>query len=38
MSNSRDEGGQVPLFIGSRKTDFVVSLIVMCRWSKFIKK
>jgi pimeloyl-ACP methyl ester carboxylesterase len=38
MSNSRDEGGEVPLLIGSRKTDFVVSLIVRRRGSKFIKK
>jgi pimeloyl-ACP methyl ester carboxylesterase len=38
MSNSRDEGGEVPLLICSRKTDFVVSPIVMRRWSKFFKK
>lgn len=38
MSNSRDEGGEVPLWICSRKTDFVVSLIVMRRWYKFLKK
>jgi len=38
MSNFRDEGGEVPLLICSRKTDFVVSPIVMRRWSKFIKK
>jgi pimeloyl-ACP methyl ester carboxylesterase len=38
MSNSRDEGGEVPLLICSRKTDFFVSLIVMRRWSKFLKK
>jgi hypothetical protein len=38
MSNSRDEGGEVPLLICSRKTDFVVSPIVMRRWSKFLKK
>jgi len=38
MSNSRDEGGEVPVLICSRKTDFVVSPIVMRRWSKFIKK
>jgi len=38
MSNSRYEGGEVPLLICSRKTNFVVSLIVMRRWSKFLKK
>jgi hypothetical protein len=38
MSNSRDEVGKVRLLICSRKTDFVVSLIVRRRWSKFIKK
>jgi len=38
MSNSRYEVGEVPLLICSRKTDFVVSLIVMRRWLKFIKK
>jgi hypothetical protein len=38
MSNSRDKGGGVPLLICSRKTEFVVSPIVMRRWSKFIKK
>jgi pimeloyl-ACP methyl ester carboxylesterase len=38
MSNSRDEGGEVPLLICSRKTEFVVSPIVMRRWSKFLKK
>jgi hypothetical protein len=31
MSNSRDEGGEVFLLICSRKTDFVVSPIVMRR-------
>ena len=38
MSNSGDEGGEVPLLICSRKTEFVVSPIVMHRWSKFLKK
>jgi hypothetical protein len=38
MSNSCDEGGEVPLLICSRKTDFVVSFIVMRRWYKFLKK
>ena len=38
MSNSRYEVGEVPLLICSRKTDFVVALIVMRRWLKFIKK
>jgi len=38
MSNSRDEGGEVPLLICSRKMDFVLSPIVMRRWSKFLKK
>jgi pimeloyl-ACP methyl ester carboxylesterase len=38
MRASRDEGGEVPLWICSRKTDFVVSPIVMRRWSKFLKK
>jgi len=38
ISNSRDEGGEAPLLICSRKTDFVVSPIVMRRWSKFLKK
>ncbi|MEG3897750.1 MULTISPECIES: alpha/beta hydrolase [unclassified Microcoleus] len=38
MSNLRDEGVEVPLLICSSKTDFVVSPIVMRRWSKFIKK
>jgi pimeloyl-ACP methyl ester carboxylesterase len=38
MSNSRDEGGEIPLLICSRKTEFVVSPIVRRRWSKFIKK
>jgi hypothetical protein len=38
MSNSRDEGAEVPLLVCSRKTDFVVSLIVMRRLSKFLKK
>jgi hypothetical protein len=31
MSNSRDEGGEIPLLICSRKTDFVVSPVVMRR-------
>jgi len=38
MSNSRDKGGEIPLLICSRKTEFVVSPIVMRRWSKFLKK
>jgi hypothetical protein len=38
MSNSRNEGGEGPLLICSRKTDFVVTPIVMRRWSKFLKK
>ena len=38
MSNSRDEGEEIPLLICSRKTELVVSPIVMRRWSKFIKK
>ena len=38
MSDSRDEGGKVPLLICRRKTDFVVSPIVMRRWSKVLKK
>ena len=38
MSDSRDEGVEVPLLICSSKTDFVVSHIVMRRWSKFLKK
>jgi hypothetical protein len=38
MSNSRDEGGEGPLLICSKKTDFVVTPIVMRRWSKFLKK
>jgi pimeloyl-ACP methyl ester carboxylesterase len=38
MSNSRDEGGEIPLLICSRKTEFVVSPIVMRRWLKFLKK
>jgi len=32
MSNSRDEGGEISLLICSRKTEFVVSPIVMRRW------
>jgi hypothetical protein len=38
MSNSRDEGGEVAWLRCSRKTDFVVSFIVMRRWLKFLKK
>jgi len=38
MSNSRDEGGEIPWLICSKKTEFVVSPIMMRRWSKFIKK
>ena len=38
MSNSRDEGGEVPLLICSRKTDFVLYPIVIRRWSIFLKK
>jgi hypothetical protein len=38
MSDSRDEGVEVPLLVCSSKTDFVVSHIVMRRWSKFLKK
>jgi pimeloyl-ACP methyl ester carboxylesterase len=38
MSNSRDEGGGIPLLICSRKTEFAVSPLVMRRWSKFLKK
>jgi pimeloyl-ACP methyl ester carboxylesterase len=38
MSNSRDEGVEVPLLICSSKTDFVVSPVVIRRWSKFLKK
>jgi pimeloyl-ACP methyl ester carboxylesterase len=38
ISNSRDEGVEVPLLLCSSKTDFVVSPIMMRRWSKFLKK
>ncbi len=38
MNNSRDEGVEVPLLLCSSKTDFVVSPIMMRRWSKFLKK
>jgi len=38
MSNSREEGEEVPLLICSRKTDFVVSLIVMRPGLNFSKK
>jgi hypothetical protein len=38
MSNSRDEGGEIPWLICSRKTHFVVSPLVMRRRSKFLKK
>lgn len=38
MSDSRDEAVEVPLLVCRSKTDFVVSHIVMRRWSKFIKK
>ncbi|MCZ0905042.1 alpha/beta hydrolase, partial [Microcoleus sp. HI-ES] len=36
ISNSHDEGVEVPLLICSSKTDFMVSPVVMRRWSKFI--
>ncbi len=38
MSDARDEGVELPLLVCSSKTDFVVSHIVMRRWSKFLKK
>lgn len=38
ISNSQDEGVEVPLLICSSKTDFMVSPLVMRRWSKFLKK
>lgn len=38
MNNFRDEGVEVPLLLCSSKTDFVVSPILMRRWSKFLKK
>ncbi len=38
MNNSQDEGVEVPLLLCSSKTDFVVSPIMMRRWSKFLKK
>ncbi|MEG4005511.1 alpha/beta hydrolase [Microcoleus sp. Pol11C1] len=38
ISNSHDEGVEVPLLICSSKTDFLVSPVVMRRWSKFLKK
>ena len=38
MSNFGDEGVEVPLLLCSSKTDFVVSPIMMRRWSKFLKK
>lgn len=38
MSNLQDEGVEVPLLLCSSKTDFVVSPILMRRWSKFLKK
>ncbi|AFZ08049.1 hypothetical protein Osc7112_3699 [Oscillatoria nigro-viridis PCC 7112] len=38
ISNPREQGVEVPLLICSSKTDFLVSPVVMRRWSKFLKK